>query len=65
MERGLGSRVVKDLTNDFQGKWHKIYFYNFFTSKSLVCDLEEVGLYGIGTAGTDRKHFPEQLKKPK
>ena len=29
VERGLGSRVVKELTNDFQGKWHKFYFDNF------------------------------------
>ena len=65
VERWLGSRVVKELTNYFQGKWHKIYFDNFFTSKYLVCDLEEVGLYGIGTARTDRKHLPEQLKKNK
>ena len=27
--------------------------------------VSEVGLYGIGTARTDRKDFPEQLKKTK
>ena len=36
VERGLGSQVVKELTNDFQGKWHNFYFDNFFTSKSRV-----------------------------
>ena len=30
-ERGLGARVVKDLSCDFQGKWHHLYFDNFFT----------------------------------
>ena len=44
MERGLSSLVVKELTNVVQGKWHNIYFDNFFTSKSILCDLEEVGL---------------------
>ena len=61
----MGGRVVKDLTFDFQHRWHRVYFDNFFTSKSLLCDLEQVGLYGIGTARSDRKFFPEALKKPK
>ena len=45
-ERGLGARVVKDLSFDFQGKWHHLFFDNFFTSKKLLCDLESVGTYG-------------------
>lgn len=61
-EKGLGARVVKDLTKDFQGKWHYVFFDNFFTSKALICDLEAVGIYGMGTARTDRKFFPSQLK---
>ena len=31
VEHGLGARVVKDLTRDFQGRWHRVYFDNFFT----------------------------------
>ena len=64
-EKNLGSRVVKDLTSDFQGKWHRVYFDNFFTSKALICDLEEVGIYGCGTARKDRRGFPEDLKSAK
>ena len=64
-ERGLGARVVKDLSFDFQGKWHHLLFDNFFTSKKLLCDLESVGTYGCGTARRDRLGFPEQLKNPK
>ena len=41
-EDGLGARVVKDLTADFQHRWHRVFFDNFFTSKSLICDLEAV-----------------------
>jgi len=62
-EHNLGSRVVKELTSDFQNKWHHVFFDNFFTSKALLCDLEAVGLYGCGTARKDRKHFPADLKK--
>ena len=38
-----------------------MYFDNFFTCKALLCDLEQLKTYGIGTARTDRKHFPEDL----
>ena len=64
-ERGLGARVVKDLSCDFEGKWHRLYFDNFFTSKRLLCDLESVGTYGCGTARRDRQGFPVDLKNPK
>ena len=49
-EKNLGARVVKDLTRDFQKKWYRVFFDNFFTSMALLCDLEAVGLYGCGTA---------------
>ena len=31
-EKGLGARVVKDLTKPLRGKFHHVYFDNFFTS---------------------------------
>jgi len=64
-EHNLSSRVVKELTSDFQYKWHHVFFDNFFNSKQLLCDLEAVGLYGCGTARKDRKHFPQHLKNAK
>ena len=63
-EHDLGGRVVRDLTRDFQHKWHRVYFDNFFTSKTLLCQLEQVKIYGCGTARSDRKLFPKDLKKP-
>ena len=60
-EKNLEARVVKDLTRDFQ-KWYQV-FDNFFTSKALLYDLEAVGLYGCGTAQSNRKDFLDQLKK--
>ena len=65
VEAGIDKRVVKELTQDFQHKWHHAFFDNFFTSKSLLCDLEEVGVHGCGTVRTDRKFFPVDLKRPK
>ena len=64
-EKGLGEKVVKSLTQDFHNRWHRCYFDNFFTSKSLLCELLEVGVYSIGTARSNRKLFPEALKKTK
>ena len=64
-EHGLGARVVKDLSCDFEGKWHHLYFDIFFTSKRLLCDLESVGMYVCGTARRDRQGFPVELKKSK
>ena len=63
-ETGLGAKVVLGLTRDFQHKWHRCYFDNFFTSKHLLCKLLEVGIYGCGTCRRDRKLFPDLLKKP-
>ena len=65
VEHQLGTRVVKDLTEDLQGKWHHAYFDNFFTSHNLLVDLERRGIYGCGTARKDRRGFPEELKKVK
>ena len=64
IEKGLGKRVVKDLTSDLKGKNHHVYFDNFFTSLDLVVDLEKDGIYSCGTARKDRKGFPPELKKP-
>ncbi len=64
-EHGLGASVVKQLTEDFHNSWRYVFFDNFFTSKYLLLDLLQVGIYGCGTARSNRKGFPEQLKKPK
>ena len=49
VEKGLGARVVKDLTMTLKGKHHHIYFDNYFTSYSLLTDLEKDGIYSYGT----------------
>lgn len=64
-EKGLGERVVKTLTEDLKNKNHHVFFDNYFTSPKLLQDLEKDGIYGCGTARTDRVGFPAELKKPK
>lgn len=61
-ENHLGARVVKDLVEDLEGKWHHAYFDNFFTSYNLLADLEKRGVYACGTARKDRRGFPAELK---
>ena len=64
VEKGLGARVVKDLTNNLKGKYHHTYFDNFFTGVDLLDELCRDGIYACGTARKDRKGFPVSLKKP-
>ena len=63
-EKGLGARVVKDLTSDFQRRWHWVFFDNF-NSKALVCDLEAVVIYSCRTVQANWKNFPTKLLKKK
>ena len=65
VEKGLGARVVRSLSADFQGKFHHVVFDNYFTDYNLLEDMLEVGLYGCGTARKDRRGFPEELKNIK
>ena len=60
-EKGLGSRVVKDLTATIQHRNHHVYCDNFFSSFQLFSDLLSVGIYACGTIRSNRKHFPAEL----
>ena len=64
-ETGLGARVVKTLTADLRDKNHHVFFDNFFNSFQLLLDLLDDGLYGCGTARSNRKGFPAELKNTK
>ena len=63
VEKGLGASVVKTLTEDLQDTFRHVYFDNFFSSVDLMLDLYRSGLYSCGTLRTNRKGFPEALKK--
>ena len=59
---GLGMRVVKSLTRHLVGKFHHIYFDNFFSSPKLLHDLLQDGIYACGTVRVNRRGWPNELK---
>ena len=66
VEHQLGARVVKDLTKEsYKANGTMSILTIFFTSYSLLSDLEKSGIYGCGTARKDRRGFPEKLKTAK
>ena len=64
-ELGLGGSVVKQLTRPLVGKFHHVFMDNFFTSATLFADLLQDGIYACGTARSNRKGFPQDLKDKK
>ncbi len=62
VEQGLGSKVVKGLTDDLHDTYRHVYFDNFFSGVDLLLDLFRDGLYSCGTLRTNRKGFPEALR---
>lgn len=64
-EKHLGTRVVKDLTKNIVGDYHKVYFDNYFTSMPLMNDLKQSKIYACGTVRKDRKGLPSNFKSDK
>ena len=65
VEKGLAARVVKSLTEDLKGQNCHVYFDNFFNSFELLNDLVSDNIFACGTARSNRRGFPERLKKVK
>ncbi|KAK7474848.1 hypothetical protein BaRGS_00033920 [Batillaria attramentaria] len=69
-ERGLGHRVVTDMTVPLQGTQAQVYFDNFFTSEKLLTDLANLNIQACGTVRQDRCHdvppriLPKTKKRP-
>ena len=63
--KGVSYRVVMDLMEPYQGKGHKLFMDNFYTSPILVYDLHKKGTFSTGTMCTNHKHFPIELKVDK
>ena len=57
-EKGLSHRVVMDLMQPYLFKKHCLFIDNFYTSVELLGDLLDKGTYCVGTARSNRKHFP-------
>lgn len=65
VEKRLGERVVLDLTSDFGGKNHKVFFDNFFTSYNLILELKKKSINSCGTVRQNRKFLPTTIKPDK
>jgi len=60
-EQNLGYHVVHDLTWNFTGKNHHVFFDNFFSTVKLAEDLLEDQIYSCATTQANRKDFPKDL----
>ena len=60
--KGLAHRVVIDLMEEFQGRGHKVFFDNFYTSTPLLKESLENGTWACGTIRQNRKDFPPALR---
>ena len=58
----LGSSVVLDLCQVLKDTYCHAFFNDFFNSPTLIQKLDDNGLYGLGTAHSDRINIP-QMKK--
>lgn len=63
VERGLTSRVVKDMTENIHGKNHMVVIDNYFSSVELLQDLLKKQVYCCATTRTNRKGWPGKLSK--
>ena len=64
-ENCLGSRVVKTLTTDLFGKFHEVYFDNYFTSLRMMHYLRTNGVYACGTVRKHRVGLPSDFENEK
>ena len=59
--RDLGYSVVTKLCSVLYGKWHEIYFDNFFTSSELLQTLFCNKTLSCGTLKAGRRDFPKEM----
>ncbi|XP_051168535.1 piggyBac transposable element-derived protein 4-like [Leptopilina boulardi] len=64
-EKSLGFRVVRDLTRAIVGKFHRVYFDNFFTSIDLIVSLKADGILACGTVRPNRIGLPKKQMSDK
>ena len=60
---GLSYDVVMQLATPFLNQGYRIYMDNFYTSPQLLKDLYDKNTHATGTMASNRKGFPEQIKR--
>lgn len=59
VETDLGGRVVRQFCSNLKGKFHKVYFDNYFNSYQLEVDLLKDQILACGTVNSTRKYLPK------
>ena len=62
-EGALGESVVLKLSQAISGRYHQVYFDNYFTSIPLLAKLQDQGTYVCGTIRTNRKQYPKDISE--
>ena len=62
-EQALGSRIVKDVSQDILGKGYHLFFDNYVSSPALACELLTQKTYCTATVNSNRKNLPQLFKK--
>ena len=62
VEVGLGGKVVLKMSENLQGRYHHLFFDNFFTGIDLMLTLLKQGTFASGTIRVDRKGYPSAFK---
>ena len=64
-ELGVSGSVVKTFLSSHLGKYHIIYFDNWYSSPKLLKFLSDDNTGACGTVRKDRKHMPKfpEIKK--
>ena len=59
------SRIVLELLDGLEYKCPKVYMDNYYTSPELFLSLYNKGVNAYGTARSNRKYYPNDLKVDK
>ncbi|GFW81239.1 piggyBac transposable element-derived protein 4 [Trichonephila clavipes] len=59
VERNLGERVIRNLSQKLLGKNYVLFFDNYFTSYDLLKHLETQNITACGTVNMSRKNLPK------
>lgn len=65
VEKCLGERIVKTLTKELHGKYHEVYFDNYFSSVPLMKYLKDHGVHACGTVKKGRVGYPADFTNEK
>eukprot|EP00795_Rhopilema_esculentum_P011085 gene11085-19949_t len=61
-EKELGRKVVEGLTTNICGRYHHLYFDNYFNCVALHENLLKNGIYGCGTVKSNAKSLLKEMR---